>query len=171
MQFIREAAGKGAEMPYTPEAMAQIFTALFEKIHPLAIGAIEQSYALAKLIGIQCLGCHMDPKSQEPQIRSIVDKLCDDYKSHAYQISRAEARDIGLQAVDADTPLEEALNDLLKLYFSRRVAPPAPPKAGQTIGMPIAWLDSSQLFMRADTLHKVLDDGRLELLSDAWQPY
>lgn len=42
MQFIREAAGTDKEMPYTPDAMAQIFTALFDKIHPLAIGAIEQ---------------------------------------------------------------------------------------------------------------------------------
>src|SRR5581483_4880496 len=35
MQFIREAAGTEKEMPYTPEAMAQIFTALFDKLHPL----------------------------------------------------------------------------------------------------------------------------------------
>ena len=39
MQFIREAAGTDKEMPYTPEAMAEIFSALFDKIHPLAIGA------------------------------------------------------------------------------------------------------------------------------------
>jgi hypothetical protein len=29
----------------SPEAMAEIFVALFEKVHPLAIGAIQQSYA------------------------------------------------------------------------------------------------------------------------------
>ena len=67
MQFIREAAGTDKEMPYTPEAMAQIFTALFDKIHPLAIGAIEQSYALSKLIGMQCLGTHMDPDAGAPR--------------------------------------------------------------------------------------------------------
>ncbi len=32
-----------AEMPYTPEVLAQLFAAMFEKIHPLAMGATEQS--------------------------------------------------------------------------------------------------------------------------------
>jgi hypothetical protein len=33
--------------------MTQIFTALFERVHPLAIGAVEQTYALAKILGKQ----------------------------------------------------------------------------------------------------------------------
>ncbi len=59
MAFIRETAKPSDLTTYTPEAMAQIVTALFDKIHPLAIGAIEQSYALAKLIGTRCLSTHM----------------------------------------------------------------------------------------------------------------
>jgi membrane-bound ClpP family serine protease len=42
MQFIREAAPKEAAVAYTPEALAQIFTALFDKIHPLAIGQLSR---------------------------------------------------------------------------------------------------------------------------------
>ena len=113
MQFIREAAPTkdGVGVSYTPEAMAQIFAALFEKIHPLAIGAIEQSYALAKLIGTRCLETHMDPTKEPDEISSIVDKLCDDYKSHAYQINRSEAKAIGLKVTQPNSSLEEILLD------------------------------------------------------------
>lgn len=99
MQFINEAAGE--DKKYTPEAMAQIFSALFDKIHPLVIGAIEQSYALSKLIGTRCLETHMDRDGADEKIKSIVDTLCDDFKSHAYQIPRREAERIGLKVKDA----------------------------------------------------------------------
>ena len=102
MQFIREAGGTaGAQATYTPESMAMIFSALFEKIHPLAIGAIEQSYALAKLVAQRCLETHMDAVADAGQITAIVDRLCDGYKSHAYEIGRKEAASIGLKVTDA----------------------------------------------------------------------
>lgn len=133
MQFIREAAGTDKEMPYTPEAMAQIFTALFDKIHPLAIGAIEQSYALAKLIARQCLGTHMDPDADGPKIDSLVDKLCDDYKSHSYQLSREEARRLGLKVQDASADVEKAMMELFRFYVARPVMPATPPAPGQQV--------------------------------------
>lgn len=174
MQFIREAAGGNAEMPYTPEAMAQIFTALFDKLHPLAIGAIEQSYALSKLIGTRCLGTHMDPVKDEPMIKSIVDKLCDDYKSHNYQISRAEAREIGLNAINAPQPVESALMDLYKLYNARPVMPPAPsspPKAGTIIQAQLAWMDSTACTFRVEGAYAVDANGNAKPVGDAWTPY
>lgn len=172
MQFIREAAGgQGSEMPYTPEAMAQIFTALFEKIHPLAIGAIEQSYALAKLIGIQCLGSHMDPEREGAQIRAIVDRLCDDYKSHAYQISRQEAKSIGLKVVDAAEDLEAVLMELLAFYLARRVVPGKPPAKGQRVDMDIAWMDSLDRNMRVEAHYQVGDGGQLQVIGDEWKTY
>ena len=82
MQFIRSAANsdpKQENSPYTPDALARIFTALFDKIHPLAIGAIEQSYALAKLVAKRCLGTHMTGPDSQQKIDRIVDALCDDY--------------------------------------------------------------------------------------------
>lgn len=122
MQFIREVAPRNADFAYTPEAMAGIVSALFEKIHPLAIGAIEQSYALAKLIGKQCLGTHMTDQGSE-QINAIIDKLCDDYKSHQYQISRKEAKTVGLKVVEPDDNLESILFDLLTFYSARPLGP------------------------------------------------
>jgi ATP-dependent protease ClpP protease subunit len=171
MQFIREAGGNDKEMPYTPEAMAQIFTALFEKLHPLAIGAIEQSYALSKLIGRRCLETHMDPKQDEAKIGSIVDKLCDDYKSHAYQISRSEARGIGLNVVDASAPVEKALMDIWKLYMARPVLPAVAPAVGTTYQSYIAWLDSDALNMRVEGNFVAAAGGKLEPQGDRWVSY
>lgn len=174
MQFIREAAGTGeGEMPYSPDAWAQIFTALFDKVHPLAIGAIEQSYALAKLIGRRCLETHMDPDQDGPKIEAIVNRLCDDYKSHQYQISRAEAREVGLNAVDAPDDVADAMMELFKLY------PPSPqpaggqqPQQGKPFKMHIAWFDSTALNLHVEGEY-ILDStsGELKPQGDLWSPY
>jgi hypothetical protein len=175
MQFVREAAGPGNEMPYTPEAMAQIFTALFNKIHPLAIGAIEQTYALAKLIGRNCLASHMDPTSEQPKIDAIVDRLCDDYKSHAYPISRREAKAIGLNVVTPEPAVESAVMNLLNFYTSRAFGPMLPanatPKEGQQFGGPIAWLDSTSMNLRVQAEWVFGPNGDARILGDTWALY
>lgn len=171
MQFIREAAGSDKEMPYTPEAMAQIFTALFDKIHPLAIGAIEQSYGLAKLVGTQCLGTHMDPEAEAEKIKAIVDQLCDGYKSHSYQISRGEARKLGLNAVDAPDDVEKAMMDLFRFYLLRPFMPPGGPVAGQGFQAYLAWLDSTGMSLRVEGQYNVDVDGNVAPIGDMWKVY
>lgn len=171
MDFIRKAAGEGKEMPYTPEAMAQIFTALFDKIHPLAIGAIEQSYSLAKLVGKKCLSTHMDPTSEEAKIDGIVDRLCDDYKSHAYQIGRKEARSIGLKVLDAPHELELAMVNLFKFYLGRPIFAKGAPQKGKTAVGHIAWLDSTARQFRVDANFHLEESGALRVLSDQWVQY
>ncbi|MFH1674122.1 MAG: hypothetical protein ABIF87_11955 [Pseudomonadota bacterium] len=139
MTFIRETAKPGNLINYTPEAMAQIVTALFDKIHPLAIGAIEQSYALAKIIGSRCLQTHMINTDEMVTIEKIVNKLCDDYKSHAYPICRNEAREIGLKVVDAPPDVDRAMIDLLKFYMARDISlPKTDLKPGQTFTLKTA---------------------------------
>ena len=170
MEFIRKAAGEGKEMPYTPEAMAQIFTALFDKIHPLAIGAIEQSYSLAKLVGTKCLATHMDLKNDGSKISEIVDKLCDEYKSHSYEIGRREAQTVGLKVIDAETTLHAALTKLLMFYVSRPIFPKPLPSKGKTFRAQIAWLESTALHFRVDATYRVEDEGQ-KFLSDQWVAY
>lgn len=169
MQFIREAAGPGMENWYTPDALAHIVGALFDKIHPLAIGAIEQSYALSKLIGMRCLSTHMDPQKEGPQIKEIVDKLCDEYKSHGYQIARREASDIGLKIVHAPDSVESALLSLMTFYVSRPSVPVTIPSSGPFMSH-IAWLDSGSRFFRVEAL---LENkaGQVSLQADQWRPY
>jgi hypothetical protein len=172
MQFIKETAKPSNDKAYTPEAMAQIVTALFDKIHPLAIGAIEQSYALAKLIGARCLSTHMNPETDKSKIQSIVDRLCDDYKSHAYEINRREARDVGLNAIDAPPDVDVAMMNLLKFYIVRNSGIPVPmPSKGQTFKMYIAWLDSVDLQIRAEADMYILDQRKVESRGDRWVEY
>lgn len=169
MQFIRDAAGAGTT--YSPEAWAQIFTALFEKIHPLAIGAIEQSYALAKLVATRCLGTHMNPATESAEIKAIVDRLCDDYKSHSYEIARREARELGLKAADASPPVQSALMELLKFYKARPAFPPAPLPKGREFITFIAWLDSTHMNTRVEAINRLTPDSKVEYLADQWMPY
>lgn len=173
MQFIREApggTGKDVEATdYTPEAWAQIFEALFNKIHPLAIGAIEQSYALAKRVGKLCLKTHM---TNEKKIDEIVNQLTDDYKSHAYRISRVEARDIGLNVIDADAATHAAMMEVFKFYAQRPAGPFGPSLTkGSNVKLCIAWLDSAALGFRVEGQFEVGDNQELITRGDQWVRY
>jgi hypothetical protein len=111
LQFLKREMGE--ELP--PDAAATVYTALFEKVHPLAIGALEQSWALSIQIAERVLSTHMDPEGESEQIKAIVNRLSDHYKSHLYQINRKEAREIGLKVVDA-SQVETAL--MWQLYHA-----------------------------------------------------
>jgi hypothetical protein len=177
MKFIRDTAGEGEEpattTTYTPEAMAEILTTLFEKVHPLVIGAIEQSYALAKLIAMRCLGTHMSVATDGAAMEAIVNRLCDDYKSHQYPISRKEAAEAGLKVVEPPPAVDRAMMDLLKFYLARTVWPGGPPPsvAGKTATAHLAWLDSTSLSFRAVVEYEVVKPGELKVRSDQWAGY
>ena len=153
MQFIKQAGVDivGEEFTYTPDGVAQLVSALFDKVHPLAIGAIEQSYALAKLAGTRCLETHMSADDDEEEIKHIVDQLCDEYKSHGYQIPRREAKSIGLKVKQPGKRVEGVLMALYRHFVSRPVWP-AQPTPGSLLKAHIAWLDSADLNLRCEAL-------------------
>lgn len=171
MSFVKEAFGPKTK--YDADAMARILIALFDKVHPLAIGAIEQSYALAKLIARRCLSTHMDEKAQAKEIARIADALCDEYKSHQYEINRAEAKKLGLKVTYATAAVEGAMNELLKFYVSRPVTTPpsAPPAPGSQLTGVIAWLESTQMSMRVVADWTVDQAGQLKPIGDRWLTY
>jgi len=174
MTFIKETARPSIEATYTPEAMAEIVIALFDKIHPLAIGAIEQSYALAKLIGKRCLSTHMTNPEDDAKIDVIVNKLCDDYKSHAYPICRKEAKDIGLKVTNASPAVDKAMMELLSFYMGRDIGFPKTsmrPSPGQNFKLNIAWLDSTDKQMRVEQDTSIEKDNQLKVLGDRWVEY
>ncbi|MFN8473072.1 MAG: hypothetical protein U0822_12865 [Anaerolineae bacterium] len=77
-------------------------TALFSYIHPLAIGALEQSHALVERIARKALATHWDAEARAEDIERVVVTLNGRLHSHTYPIGRAEARDdLGLPVVDA----------------------------------------------------------------------
>jgi sulfur relay (sulfurtransferase) DsrC/TusE family protein len=113
ISFIRNEA----KDRYTAEAVAEIYTSLFEYINPLALGAIEQSYRLARLISTNILETRFDEVKDGKKIAHIVDILSADYQSHAYPISRVEAKDdLGLNTIAPDDQLKQAIWKLYLYY-------------------------------------------------------
>ena len=95
IEFIKREIGTDA----SPEVMANLITALFDKVHPMAIGAIEQSYELSRQVARNNLSTHM---ADADAIDELVNKLIDGYNAHTYPIMRVEARQLGLAVVDAE---------------------------------------------------------------------
>jgi hypothetical protein len=105
---------------------------LFSHVHPLAIGAIEQSYELSRLITKKVLATRkkeLPPK----QVEEIVERLAGKYFSHGYPIARAEVEsDLKLpmtKAEPGDTLFTaiEALNGFYTGVFEKQVIVPAGP--------------------------------------------
>jgi hypothetical protein len=111
--FVKREAGEGG---LTGQPLAQVLCALFDKVHPLAIGAIEQSYELSKLISRRMLSTHMDPVTEADEIERLTHALCDDFKSHHFPIGITEAQDMGLKITDAEPDLHDAMWALLDYY-------------------------------------------------------
>lgn len=97
MYFIRDqlsGAEEGEEFARIPEqqSLALIIAEMFKYVHPLALGAIQQSYQLSKLISGNILRMRKMALEDE-HIEQVVDKLAEGYYSHGYLISRKEAKD------------------------------------------------------------------------------
>jgi hypothetical protein len=112
LKFLERVIGK--DLP--PEVAATVYTSLFDKVHPLAIGALEQSWELSRQISESLLATHMDREGQADEITRIVDRLSDYYKSHVYQINRREAKAMGLKVVDASPEVAGAMWELYLGY-------------------------------------------------------
>jgi len=115
---------EGPEQSYTPEALATIFSTMFEYVHPLAMGAIEQSYALAKLISQKLLSTHMDPEKDKAKIERIANELSDGFKSHSYQIGWREAKALGLPVLYDDGGVYDTAWALYERVIQKLNAPP-----------------------------------------------
>ena len=139
VQFIKDEIGPGIA---SSDSLAQILAVLFENVHPLAIGAIQQSYKLSQLISRQALSTHMDPETQAEDIEKIVAAFSDDFFSHSYRIARKEARSLGLNVTYADDDLWATM---WNLYESYRAFFGAARKIDEKhAARPLVWLDTVQ---------------------------
>lgn len=125
----------------TPEAMATVFSSLFNEIHPLAIGAIQQSYALARLVSEKALSTHMDTEKEADKIQRIVDAFSDEFYSHGYRIAWREAQDLGLKVTYAKPDLWDAMEALYQNY--RAFFRWARELEGDLVGRPLVWIDTA----------------------------
>lgn len=104
---------------------------LFAYVHPLAIGAIEQSNELSRLITRKVLATRRDKISSE-QVAEIVEQLAGRYFSHGYPISRGEVESDLKLPVTKTSPGEtlfdavEALNGFYTAEFQKQQQIPGP---------------------------------------------
>jgi hypothetical protein len=99
----KESRGEGAN-PYT---------AIFNHIHPLVIGAVDRSSSLSIRLCKEILSYHLkDQKTAE----RISKALNSDYPWHSYPITIKEAKRVGLNAVPLDQDVNDTLLELHELY-------------------------------------------------------
>ena len=171
----REAGGEGL----SGDAFARVVNALFQHVHPLAVGAIEQSYAMSKLVTRRVLSTHMDEATEAAEIDRLTDALCDDYKSHSFPIGLIEAERLQLKVVRASDDLHAAMWALLEYYskeISRQLqAIPSASKpllagvkiAGVAMWNAIGHIDSTELRYDCDQVVDVAPDGP-QVRGSAW---
>jgi len=106
----------------TNEESAQgVFRALTDKVNPIALGNVHRTYKLIRMLVQKLLGLHIDSSKIEnmQKIEKIVETLAETLYSHAYPISRKEARDvIGLNIIEPAKGVEDLMWSLFKQYES-----------------------------------------------------
>ena len=113
LKFLRDEAGEF----WNEAAYSNLYSKLFDHIHPIAVGAIEQSYHLSRLISRKMLEFHFDPLSEKQKIDRIIEALAGEFRSHAFPISRHEAKEeLGLPVIYADDALWDKIEALYQHY-------------------------------------------------------
>lgn len=102
------------------EQLATIFNKFVEanpQIHPLALGNINRTHNLIRILAKRLLKSHKSPMREE-EIEKIVDFFTEKLYSHQYFIGRKEAKeDLGVKSViEADENLAKAMTELYEAY-------------------------------------------------------
>ena len=102
------------------EDLTKIFIQFVEanpEVHPLALGNVNRTHNLIRLIAKRLLKSHNKP-IKEDEIEKVVEYFTEKLYSHQYFIGRREARDeLGVKSVvDAPSPLSKAMNELYEAY-------------------------------------------------------
>lgn len=98
------------------DALAGVFEHLVDHVHPLAVGTINRTYSLIRLIAQRLLLTHIDA-SNKKHIDEIVNTLTEKLFAHNYMISRMEARDsLKLPVTFCSPRLESLMWQLYEKY-------------------------------------------------------
>ena len=102
------------------EDLAKIFSKFVEanpQIHPLALGNVNRTHNLIRILARRLLKSHKSPLP-ESEIDKIVDYLTEKLYSHQYFIGRKEAKDdLGIKTVvSANTELAKVMTELFEDY-------------------------------------------------------
>ncbi len=87
--------------------------ALFDHVHPLAIGAVDRASSLSIKLCTEILSYHFDDHDRAAEIARALNA---DYPAHGYPITLREAQRIGLPAKALDPEVDELLIQLGQVY-------------------------------------------------------
>ena len=102
------------------EELTKIFNKFVEatpSIHPLALGNVNRTHNLIKILAKRLLKSHKEPM-KEDEIEKIIDFLTEKLYSHQYYIGRKEAKeDLGIKTVvNADQELAKLMTEIYEDY-------------------------------------------------------
>ncbi len=100
--------------------LAEIFRKFIDakpQIHPLALGNVNRTHNLIRILATRLLKSHKQPMPEE-EIKKIVDYLTEKLYSHQYFIGRKEAKnDLGIKTITyADENLAQIMTQLFEEY-------------------------------------------------------
>ena len=98
-----------------PTTIGQHTQCLAEKLRPWTVGHLYRTHSHIRMLAERMLQSHANPKSDD-QIKSIVQVLAEETRSHGHGISRNEAEKIGLTVTRPDEVLEDAMWKLFEHY-------------------------------------------------------
>lgn len=161
--FVRRELGES----YPQQNLGLIISELFKYINPLALGALEQSYDLSKLITRKCLRSHNRGLDEE-QIEKIVELLASGYCSHSFLISRSEVEnELGLPVTRPDDELVQLMKSLEDYYLARFNNIKQLPSPNSNLGMRVGGV--LQLSSNGYAIAQILQrDGKV--VADPWLP-
>lgn len=158
IEFIRDQLGEN----YSSQNLALIISELFKYVDPLAIGALEQSYNLSRLITEKVLKTR-NVSLDDTVVKNVIDWLAGKYFSHSFLISRAEVEsDLGLPVSKPDAELERmiyALGD----YYSTQFRKSIPVGNQATIASVVAFLQTTE---QNNVVTIIVQDGNV--IFDSW---
>lgn len=94
--------------------IGEVVRELFDKVHPLAIGALEQSYELSRLITRKVLRTRNDFSEDDRRIEEIEERLAGEYFSHGFAIHRNDVEEE--LELPVDHPSDELWSAMRELY-------------------------------------------------------
>lgn len=139
------------------EELTKIFNKFVEStpsIHPLALGNVNRTHNLIKVLAKRLLKSHKE-SLKEDEIEKVIEFLTEKLYSHKYYIGRKEAReDLGIKSVVfADKELSDLMTDIYEEYnsvmnFTKIWNPEAEFSTGAMKQYSIAYVESAELSNR-----------------------
>ena len=139
------------------EELSRVFMKFVEsnpQIHPLALGNVNRTHNLIRMLAKRLLKSHKTPMKEE-EINRVVDDFTEKLYSHQYFVGRKEAKeDLGVKSVVfADQNLSEVMTELFEEYKTEmelgKIWNPENELGANTVqnrkDYKIAYIESSQL--------------------------